>query len=114
MIMSIYSLLLVFVSSGVTVSLAKLVSSARASGQNQKINPFLRQALLFSLSISLLIGVIFFFFAKQIASFQGISSGYQSYLLLILLLPLGALIGVFRGIIQGYENMLPTAVSQMI
>ena len=114
MIMSVYSLMLIFVSSGVTNSLSKLVSSARASGQNVKIGAFFRQAFIFTISLALTIGLFFAIFSKQIASIQGIGQGYTSYLLLILLLPLGALIGVFRGIIQGYENMTPTAVSQII
>ena len=37
MVMSLYSLALVFVSGGVTNSLSKLVSGARARGDNKKI-----------------------------------------------------------------------------
>lgn len=114
MIMSVYSLLLIFVSSGITNSLSKLVSSSRASGQELRISSFYRYAIKFGLLLSLLFGLFFAFFSKQIASLQGIEKGYFSYLLLILLLPLGTMIGVFRGIFQGYENMTPTAISQVI
>lgn len=114
MVMSLYSLLLVLVTGGVTTSLSKLVSSARASGQQAKIKGYLRFALMLTLVISALIGVIFFIFARNISSVQGIPEGFVSYRLLIILLPLGAVIGLLRGIIQGYENMTPTAISQIL
>lgn len=114
MVMSLYSLALVLVTGGVTSSLSKLVSSARARGEIQKINGYFRLALLFSAGLSLILGLVFAFFSGQISSLQGASEGKYSYMLLAFLLPLGALIGVYRGIIQGYENMAPTAISQII
>lgn len=114
MIMSLYSLSLVLVTGGVTNSLSKLVSSARAKGEYEKINGYFRIALLFSAGISLILGIIFAIFSGQISSVQGTSQAKYSYMLLSFLLPLGALIGVYRGIIQGYENMAPTAISQII
>lgn len=58
--------------------------------------------------------LIFVFFARQISFWQGIENERNSYYFFVLLLPLGAMIGVNRGVIQGYENMFPTAVSQLI
>ena len=114
MIMSIYSLALVFVSGGVTNALSKLISSARARGDNKIIGSYLRYGVIFSISFSLCISLFFLFFSKQIASIQGIAGGANSYLLIALILPLGAFVGVMRGLIQGYSNMTPTAVSQII
>lgn len=114
MVMSLYSLSLVLVTGGVTNSLSKLVSSARACGEFKKINGYFRIALLFSAGLSLVLGLVYAFFSGQISSLQGIPNAKYSYMLLVFLLPLGALIGVYRGIIQGYENMAPTAVSQVI
>lgn len=114
MIMSLYSLMLVLTTGGVTVTLSRLVSSSRARGENDKIGAYLRIALLFSVGIALGLGFGFFILARNIASVQGIGNAFLSYKLVLPLLVLGALIGVFRGIIQGYENMVPTAVSQII
>ena len=114
MVMSLYSLSLVLVTGGVTNSLSKLVASARACGEFKKINGYFRIALLFSAGLSLVLGLVYAFFSGQISSLQGIPNAKYSYMLLVFLLPLGALIGVYRGIIQGYENMAPTAVSQVI
>ena len=59
-------------------------------------------------------GGAFFIFARSIASVQGIGGNYISYRLILPLLILGSLIGCMRGIIQGYENMTPTAISQIL
>ena len=114
MVMSLYSLTLGFVAGGVTTTLSKLVSSSRARGDYKAIGGYYRYALLFSLSLSLLFGLFFALFSQPISSLQGFSDASISYKLLALLLPLGALIGTYRGIIQGYENMAPTAISQVI
>ena len=114
MIMSLYSLMLVFISGGITSSLSKLVSSARARGEDFKLGGFLRYAIIFSGGLGIFIGLLFFLLSSSIASMQGITNGKNCYLLFFILLPLGGLIGVYRGIIQGYENMSPTAVSQVI
>ena len=114
MVMSLYSLSLSLVSGGVTSALSKLVSGARAKGQEVKIGGYFRYGLLFSGCISLAIGAFFFIFSNFIAVVQGAPQASASYMLLALLLPLGAIIGVLRGIIQGYENMTPTAISQII
>lgn len=114
MISSIYSLALVFVSGGVTNSLSKLVSSARARGDYKIIGSYVRYALIFSLSISLGFAIFFLLFSSQIGSLQGLGQGSVTYKLFALILPLGAIIGVARGLLQGYENMTPTAVSQIL
>lgn len=114
MITSIYSLALVFVSGGVTNSLSKLVASARARGDFKIIGSYVRYAVIFSLSLSAVFSLFFLFFSSSIGSIQGISSGSESYKLIAVILPLGAVIGIARGLLQGYENMVPTAVSQII
>ena len=114
MIMSLYSLMLVLVTGGVTNSLSKLISQARSRGEKFKIGGYLFISATISLAVSAVIALIFALFSKNIAFIQGISNDYPSYLLFLILIPLGALIGVFRGIIQGYENMTPTAISQIL
>lgn len=114
MVMSLYSLTLGFVSGGVTNALSKLVSASRARGDYSSASGYYHYALLFSLSLSLVFGLFFVLFSKSIAALQGFGEASISYMMLALLLPLGALVGTFRGVIQGYENMTPTAISQII
>ncbi len=114
MIMTIYSLALVFVSGGVTNALSKMVSSARARGDYDKIDSYLGWAFAFTLGLSAFFSLIFVLFSNQIAFIQGAVEGAASYKILALLLPLGGMVGVFRGIVQGFENMTPTAISQIL
>ena len=113
LVMSLYSFALVLTCGGVTNALSKLISSARAKGESKKISVFMVRAVLSGLAIGLAIGLIFLAFSKLIASFQSITA-WSSYMLFLLLLPLGAGLAAFRGFFQGHENMLPTAVSQVL
>ena len=113
LVMSLYAFALVLTSGGVTNALSKLISSARARGEMGKVGVYLRRALFVSIGSGFLIGVFFLIFGKFIAAFQGIDATF-SYMLFLLLLPLGAGLACFRGFFQGYENMVPTAVSQII
>ena len=113
LVMSLYSFALVVTAGGVTASLSKLIGSARANGRMEKVNIYLKQALLVSVSIGLILGGVFLIFGKYIAIFQNISAS-ASYYLFALMLPLGAGLATLRGFFQGYENMLPTAISQVV
>ena len=113
LIMSLYAFALVLTSGGVTNSLSKLISAARAKSEFPKINTYLRRAIFVAVGIGFLIGALFFLFMPYISAFQGIGQN-KSYLLFVLMLPLGAGLSAFRGFFQGYENMLPTAISQVI
>lgn len=114
MVMSVYSFALILTSGGVTNALSKFVSQARARGDYGKVRALLRTALTYTLLFGLLGGIVLFFFASPIASLQGAASGALSYRLMVLLIPLGGVIAAMRGIFQGYENMFPTAVSQIL
>ena len=113
MIMSLYSFSLVATCGGITTTLSKLISSARAKGGNAKIGAYFVRALLFGIVSGLLFGLIFFFCGKNIATFQAIQDG-GSYMLFLALLPLGSVMASLRGYFQGYENMFPTAISQIV
>ena len=113
LVMSLYSCALVLTSGGVSASLSKLISSARANERMEKISHYFKQALFTSVGIGLLIGLVFVIFGRYIALFQNIASA-SSYYLFILMLPLGAGLATLRGFFQGYQNMLPTAISQVV
>ena len=113
LVMSLYAFALVVTCGGVTNSLSKLISTARARGENAKVTTYLHRAILQSVGFGFAIGLLFLFFGRFISSFQGIEATH-SYMLFLLLLPLGAGLSALRGLFQGYENMVPTAVSQIL
>ncbi|MBE7075566.1 MAG: hypothetical protein E7375_00660 [Clostridiales bacterium] len=113
LVMALYSFALVITCGGITTSLSKLISSARARKDYRKIKTYLSRALIVGVGIGFALGVVFLIFGKKISLFQGIESN-NSYYLFVFLLPLGAGLSALRGFFQGYENMLPTAVSQVV
>lgn len=113
LIMSLFSFALVITSGGLAVSLSKLISSARARQQYGKIKTYLQRALLVGMGSGLIVGLLFLILCKYICIFQGIDYN-KSYLLFFVLLPLGAGIAGLKGFFQGYGNMLPTAISQIV
>lgn len=114
MVMAVYSFATVLTSGGVAATLSKYVSQARARGDYGKIKKLLRQALVYTLIGGSIIGASIFAFAPHIAALQTASDGAMSYRLMLLLIPFGGIIASIRGIFQGYENMTPTAVSQIL
>ena len=114
MVMSVYSFVLVLTSGGVATALSKFVSQARARGDFAKIKSLIRVAIFYSLLFSVLGGGVLFLLAKPIALLQGATGGRLAYELMILLIPLGGVIAALRGVFQGYENMTPTAISQIL
>lgn len=114
MVMAIYSFATVLTSGGVAATLSKYVSQSRARGDYGKIKKLLRQALIYSLVGGMIIGALIFVFASKIATLQSAPRGGLSYRLMLLLVPFGGVIASIRGIFQGYENMTPTATSQVI
>ncbi len=112
LVMSLYSFALVLTCGGVTNSLSKLISASRARGEQVKIGIFLGRALFVSLGVGFLLGLLFLLLGRYISAFQGIDAA-NSYMLFLLLLPLGAGLASLRGFFQGFENMIPTAISQI-
>lgn len=113
LIMSLYAFALVVTCGGVTNSLSKLISTARGRGDTKSVSIYLKRSLLIALGTGIGIGLVFMIFGNYICNFQGIGNN-QSYSLFIIILPLGASLTVLRGYFQGYQNMLPTAISQIV
>ena len=112
MIFPIYSLAIIICSSGVVSSLSKSIAVAKA--QNNSTSKIVKKAFLFSLFSSLFIALILVVFSKNIATLQGSALGTDGYKICALALIFSSLVGVFRGYFQGEQNMLPTALSQII
>ena len=89
LVMSLYAFALVLTCGGVTNSLSKLISTARARGEYKKIKTYLKRAICVSFGVGFALGLLFLFFGKYIALFQGVGEN-KSYMLFVVLLPLGA------------------------
>lgn len=112
MVMSLYAFTLVLCSGGITITLSKMVAEPCINKDN-RVNSLYKISILTSIILGIVVGGIFLIFARNISALQGGTFGI-AYKLMIFLLPLGGIIACFRGVLQGFETMYPTAVSQVI
>ena len=110
----IYALLCVISTAGLPVALSMLISERRERGDMRA----LRQVFRSGLSLFLIIGVTgslcMLLFAEQIAHFIGNSRAEACIVAISPAVLLICYSSAMRGYFQGFENMTPTAISQLI
>lgn len=104
----IYSVLLVFSSSGIPSALSKLVSQ-RSDG-----DAVFHRAIRVFLPLGILGSAIMAFGSPLFASWQGNPDAKYAYIALSPSVAIVSLLACVRGYFQGKSNMKPTAVSQII
>ena len=109
MVFPLYALLLIVSSAGVPVAISKMI--ARKDAEPKKI---LKNALLLLGVIGLVLSALFVIFSHSIASLQGNKDVGVIYIAIAPSVLLVCIISAFRGYFQGLQNMVPTAVSQII
>jgi len=109
MVFPLYALLLIVSSAGVPVAISKMI--ARKDENPKKI---LFNAIILLGVIGLAMSVLFAIFSHSIASLQGNKSVGVIYLAIAPSVFIVCIISAFRGYFQGLQNMVPTAVSQII
>lgn len=113
LIFPIYSLFLMVISGGISVALSKIVAEERANGNFKNAKKYLKVSVLSVFLISLTFSIIFYFCSGVFASFQGNEKAELGYRAVSFALLFAGLIPCFRGFFQGFENMLPTVLSQI-
>ena len=108
MVFPLYSILLTLSSTGVPNGISKLI----ASGYNP--NLVLKKSLKVFVLIGLICTAFLAIFANKIATIQGDSKAGLSYLAISPAVVGVSIICCFRGYYQGFANMKPTAISQIL
>lgn len=114
LIFPIFSLFLIIASGGIPVALSKIVAECRARKEHRRAKRFLLQGIIYLLIISSIFSLIFIIFSNKIASFQGNALAGLGYLAVGIAIFFASILTAFRGYFQGYQNMVPTAISQII
>ncbi|PZE19453.1 stage V sporulation protein B [Paenibacillus xerothermodurans] len=107
--------ILTIITGGIPIAVAKLVAAAEAEGDEDRIRKIFRLAMLFSFILSTVFTVVSLLAANWISSHLLTDS--RVYYTFICMTPIILLVGVgsvFRGYFQGRQNMIPTALSQVI
>lgn len=111
---TIYNLLFVISTAGLPVAISKMIAEAEAKHEYKKSEKIFKvsQRLLFCLGIFAFF--ILFFFSK---AFSNIISSPDSYITMSVMAPslfFVSMASSYRGYYQGKQNMIPTAVSEVI
>lgn len=112
LVFPLYSLLLIVSSAGIPVAIAKMV--ARVRDDPRQCHRILFNALMALLVIGAVITGLFLALAGQLATWQGQPDIWPLYLAIAPAVFFVCVISALRGFFQGLNNMVPTAVSQIV
>ncbi|WP_245838810.1 putative polysaccharide biosynthesis protein [Marininema halotolerans] len=111
----LYSTLLTLATAGVPIAISKLVSERLAEGDEWGAQRIFRISSLLLSSSGIFFFFLVFFGAPWIATWMGseqlLTRPIQAVSFALLVVPL---MSVIRGFFQGVQNMIPTAVSQVV
>ena len=110
----IYALFCVISTAGLPVALSVLISGALARGERGSVRRIYRAALTVFLIVGALGSGVMLLFARQFCGLIQSEGAYFSILAIAPTLFFVCLSSALRGYFQGYQKMLPTAISQVI
>lgn len=110
----IYALFCVISTAGLPVALSVLISGAVARGEEKSVVRIYRAAMLIFLCIGVLGSGVMVLFARQFCELIQSENAYYSILAIAPTVFLICISSALRGFFQGYQQMLPTAVSQIL
>ena len=112
LVFPLYSLLLIVSSAGIPVALSKMI--ARVRDNQQQTKQLFVNALIALMVIGAVITGLFLILARFIALWQGKPEIWPLYVAIAPAVWFVCIISAYRGYFQGLNNMVPTAVSQIV
>lgn len=111
---SVYSFLLAIATSGVPTGIAAMISRSVALGKTSDVKKIMKIAGGIFISLGFSMSVLGLVFAMPVAVMMNSSDAYWSMAALMPAVFFISVVAVFKGFFQGYNNMAPTAVSNLI
>lgn len=111
---SVYTLILTISTAGIPAALSRMVSSASASGETRLVRRYFSVALPAFIAIGIVAMLAMFLFADTFSGLMNNSLAAPGIRVLAPAVFFVCIISVYRGYAQGFENMMPTAVSQIV
>ncbi|AJY76093.1 putative polysaccharide biosynthesis protein [Paenibacillus beijingensis] len=107
--------LLTVITGGIPLAVAKWIAEAESKGDTRRVGHIFRAAMALTLILAFLTTAGLLAFAPWITSHLLTDSRvYQTFLFMTPMLFIVGLSSVYRGYFQGKQNMVPTAVSQVV
>ncbi len=110
----IYALFCVISTAGLPVALSVLISGALARGEHKQITRIYRAAMSVFVLIGLIGSAVMWLFARYFCQMIQSENAYRCILSISPTVFFVCVSSAMRGYFQGYQKMLPTAVSQLI
>ncbi|MBE6896716.1 MAG: polysaccharide biosynthesis protein [Ruminococcaceae bacterium] len=111
---SIYVFLLSIATSGLPTGIATMVSSSLALERYKDISKIMKIASVIFVTLGTVLAVLGFIFAMPLAEGMNSREAYWSVAAIMPAIICISVVSVFKGFFQGYRNMTPTALSNLI
>lgn len=111
---SIYIFLLSLATSGLPTGIAAMISKSLALGKHKDVSRIVRIAATIFVSFGAVLSVLGFIFAPQIAEMMNSKEAYYAVAAIMPAIFNISIVSVFKGYFQGYNNMAPTAISNLV
>jgi len=112
--LSIYTTMYVLSTSGLPVTVSRMVSSAIALKKFRDTSRILKISLLVYSSISFLIAIFMLFFSKTIASWTGNDPAFEALIAVAPAIFFVSAVAGLRGFFQGHQDMMSTGISNIL
>ncbi|HHY74216.1 MAG TPA: polysaccharide biosynthesis protein [Bacillus bacterium] len=110
----VYMIALILSVAGIPIAISKLISEARGANRENEIADIFHSASILAIIFGICSFTIMFVFSKPISIMLGGEFTRPSVLIVSFTLLVAPYMAVYRGFFQGFEDMKPTAVSQVI
>ncbi|MGO4888783.1 DUF5693 family protein [Anaerobacillus sp. MEB173] len=110
----VYMAILIISVAGIPIAISKLISEARVAKKEGDIRDIFVTAGILAFAFGCLSFVLLFSFSGQIAHVLGGTYAMYSIIVVSFTLLIAPYMAVYRGFFQGFDNMKPTAFSQVL
>jgi O-antigen/teichoic acid export membrane protein len=110
----VYMVALILSVAGIPTAISKLIAEERAFDPNADIRPIYVTASILALSFGVVSFILIYIFSSPIAYALGGPTSRLSLIIVATTLLIAPYMAVFRGFFQGFGDMGPTAISQVI
>ena len=111
---ALFAVLYTASTAGIPGALSLSVSRARAVGDGKRIKRIFDATLALLLGVGLFLSLLIAFLARPLSLLQSDSAGFLCTLAIAPALFFTAATSVLRGFFQGFSNLIPTAVSELL
>lgn len=110
----VYMSVLTLTVAGIPIAISKLISESRVKGKQDEVYVIYKTATWLAICFGFISFTFIFIFIDEIAALLG--GTFVAYPLLVVSITLlvAPYMAIYRGLFQGFENMSPTAISQVI